>query len=87
MTEHKRGWSSGEKSDDKPRVWVPVIVPKPVFNGSDETRRYQDAVTYNPRREGEGIVEWMERVNAAARPVVMPEQRFPYREREPGEDE
>ena len=82
MTEHKRGWSS----DEKPRVWTPVIVPKPAFDGPDETRRYQDAVVDNPRLPGEDIVEWMERLNSVARPGVLPEQRLPYVDRSPGEE-
>lgn len=53
---------------EKP-VWTPVVNPRPTYSGPDEARRYQEAVTNNPRGDSEHICEWLERVAAAARPV------------------
>jgi hypothetical protein len=50
-------------------VWTPVVNPDPVFDGSDEKRRYEQALADTPRAEGEDICDWLARVGAAARPI------------------
>lgn len=72
MTDRKRGWSSTEPE----KVWTPVMVPTPVFDGVDEKNRYEDAWAETPRMEGESLAEHMDRVIAKAK----------AEEREPGAD-
>lgn len=57
-----RGWSSADSESEGPRL---VIVPRPVFSGVSELRRYEEAVRLNPRKPGEGAMTYIARVAEA----------------------
>jgi hypothetical protein len=44
--------------------------------------RFRDVVLQHPRREGEDVIEWMERIKAAVRPEN--DRELPTGDREPG---
>ena len=77
MNHPRRGWSS---SDSERKVWEPVQIPRPVFSSPAEKRRIEQAMVDHPRRPGEEIVDWIERVNAAAGVTALAETGLPYRE-------
>ena len=74
-----RGWSSSEGAPK----WTPVEVPRPVFEGAAEKARLEEAIRRG-RRPGESLAEFMERVNAEARPVG--DRELPAGDRVPGEE-
>lgn len=80
MKRDTRGWSS---ADGVPKR-VPVEAPsRPVFDGAAEKARYEEAIRRG-RRPGESLAEFMERVNAEARPVG--DRELPAGDRIPGEE-
>jgi len=42
--------------------WEAVVCPAPVFASAQEAQAMHNAVADNPRREGEEITAWMERL-------------------------
>lgn len=72
-------WSRGWSTDEKPKKWIPVEVPRSVFDSPDEKRRYEAAMARCPRQPGEDVVAWIERVGAEARgPAPLLRGRLPY---------
>ncbi len=58
--------SGYENLNARPVHWEPVVNPEPVYDSPSQKREYEAAVLANPRRPGESLLAWMERVSAAA---------------------
>lgn len=63
--------------------WKPVLVPGPVFDSPDDKARHEEALRTTPRRVGEDVCAWLDRVTAAVAGAPVQAQ-LPYRE--PGEE-
>jgi len=59
------------------------VSSKPVFESIEEHERTVAAVKRSPRRQGEGTIEFLDRIAREA--ALMPQQQLPIRE--PGEDD
>lgn len=57
---------------------------KPVFASVEEHDRAVAAVKRSPRRKGEGVTEFLERIAREA--GLMPAQQLPLPQREPGQE-
>jgi hypothetical protein len=57
--------AGGAQPKPKPQ-FVPVVCPRPVFGSVTEKLMYEYAVESTPREKGEGLLEWVARVAAAA---------------------
>lgn len=55
-----------ENLSAKPTEWKLVVNPTPVFGSAKEKLSLETALKENPRREGEGLLSWLERGNVAA---------------------
>lgn len=55
----------------QPFKWVPVIKPGSAFDDRTQEVRMNDAQLDNPRREGESLVSWIERLNVAAGTMTL----------------
>ena len=75
-----------ENLSDQKTKWEPVQVPSPVFKSAQEKQRIDSAIAENPRRQGEGLTDWFDRILAIAGVTAMANAGLPYRERDPGEE-
>jgi len=64
--------------------WEHTICPSPLFDSARDKLAMDAALRENPRRAGEDIIGWLERVNYAAGQMRL-DQCEP-RERTPGEE-
>jgi len=86
MSRDSKGY---ENQTQRPAVeWKPVMVPDPAYDSPQDKARHEEAVRSTPRRPGEDVCGWMDRVTAEVRALEL--GRLPYRdspfEREPGQE-
>lgn len=80
-----RSFADAAETPETPRM-VPVeIVTRPTYESPEEKARWEAATHATPRRNGEGMFEWFERIGAAVRgdgPVAGEQLSL----RDPGEE-
>lgn len=61
------------RSEKPGPVWVPVVKARPedIFSSVAERNAVSDAQQDNPRREGESLLSWIERINVAANLMTL----------------
>jgi hypothetical protein len=68
------------------RKWRPVVREGTAFESRAQEVAVDDARIDNPRREGESLAAWLERINVTAGVMTLSQCAEPV-SREPGSDE